>query len=78
MFVAMSDMLIAVLANTSHFAGAIARSFTMKSWHMYLSTALAMFGGLSAPVIRAALSKSVPKEDSGEFTNQAKYSKINL
>ncbi|XP_043289896.1 proton-coupled folate transporter-like [Venturia canescens] len=62
----MADMLIATIAVTSSFAGAITKSFTTKSWHFYLSTGLAMFNGLCGPVLRAALSKSVPSTDTGK------------
>ncbi|XP_076163595.1 putative peptidoglycan muropeptide transporter SLC46 isoform X4 [Ptiloglossa arizonensis] len=54
----------AVLSLLSSLSSSLVKSFTWKSWHMYLSTIVGAFSGIASPMLRAILSKSVPPEDS--------------
>ncbi|XP_076163594.1 putative peptidoglycan muropeptide transporter SLC46 isoform X3 [Ptiloglossa arizonensis] len=57
----------AVLSLLSSLSSSLVKSFTWKSWHMYLSTIVGAFSGIASPMLRAILSKSVPPEDSGKI-----------
>ncbi|XP_076753612.1 putative peptidoglycan muropeptide transporter SLC46 isoform X3 [Xylocopa sonorina] len=56
----------AIISSFSSLCGSLVQSFTYKSWHMYLSAVVQMFGGITSPLIRAILSKSVPSDDTGK------------
>ncbi|XP_066583704.1 probable peptidoglycan muropeptide transporter SLC46 [Prorops nasuta] len=60
------DVNLAILAIMSGFAGSLMRAFTRQSWHIYLATITGMFGGISSPIIRTMISKSVPRKDTGK------------
>lgn len=61
-----SEVSMAVLAALSSLADALVKAFAWQSWHMYLAVIVSIFGGISAPAIRAILSKSVPASDTGK------------
>ncbi|KOC63079.1 Proton-coupled folate transporter [Habropoda laboriosa] len=61
-----SEEMAAILSSLSSLSSCIVESLTFKSWHMYLSAVVGMFGGIASPMIRAILSKSVPPEDTGK------------
>lgn len=63
----LSEEVTAILSLLSSLSGCLVHSFTLKPWHMYLSAVLGMFGGITSPMIRAIISKSVPSEDTGKI-----------
>ncbi|XP_026729440.1 proton-coupled folate transporter-like [Trichoplusia ni] len=58
-----SDLAISNLAYISVIAEFLIRTFATASWHMYLGASIASFKGLSAPLIRAFLTKILPVVD---------------
>lgn len=64
-FIGLSEEITAILSLFSSLSSSIVQSFTLKSWHMYLSAVVGIFSGVASPMIRAILSKSVPPEDNG-------------
>ena len=70
--------MVAILSLLSSLAGSLIQCFTWKPWHMYLSAVVGMLGGVTAPMIRSILSKSVPTKDTGkksssDFTSHKYY-----
>ncbi|XP_029040266.1 proton-coupled folate transporter-like [Osmia bicornis bicornis] len=65
-FGGLSEEVTAILSLFSSLSSSIVESFTLKSWHMYLSAVVGMFSGVASPMIRTTLSKSVPPEDNGK------------
>ncbi|CAK9816013.1 Proton-coupled folate transporter [Anthophora quadrimaculata] len=61
-----SEEVTAILSLLSSISSYVVRSFTFKSWHMYLAAVISMFSDVASPMIRAILSKSVPPEDTGK------------
>lgn len=57
----------AVLSLLSSLGSCLVQSFTLKSWHLYLSAVVGMFGSIASPMIRTIISKSVPSEDTGKY-----------
>ncbi|XP_076233559.1 putative peptidoglycan muropeptide transporter SLC46 isoform X2 [Calliopsis andreniformis] len=70
-----SEETAVILSLISSLSNCIIRSFTWKSWHLYLSSIVGMFNGIASPMIRAILSKSVPTKDTGLH---AQFSKLQI
>lgn len=62
-----SEETVAIFSLLSSLSSSLIQSFTLKSWHMYISAVVGMFSGIANPMIRAILSKSVPSEDTGKI-----------
>ncbi|XP_061938843.1 probable peptidoglycan muropeptide transporter SLC46 isoform X5 [Apis cerana] len=63
----LSEETVAIFSLLSSLSSSLVQSFTLKSWHMYVSAVVGMFSGIANPMIRAILSKSVPSEDTGKI-----------
>jgi len=61
------EPVIAIISVISACSGALICAFTWQSWHMFLSVILSMFNGMSRPMIRSIMSKTVPVKDTGKF-----------
>lgn len=62
-----SEEITAILSLLSSLGSCLVQSFTLKSWHLYLSAVVGMFSGIASPMIRTIISKSVPSEDTGKI-----------
>ncbi|KAK9297172.1 hypothetical protein QLX08_009040 [Tetragonisca angustula] len=62
-----SEEMTAILSLLSSLGSCLVQSFTLKSWHLYLSAVVGMFGSIASPMIRTIISKSVPSEDTGKI-----------
>ncbi|XP_017756151.1 PREDICTED: proton-coupled folate transporter-like [Eufriesea mexicana] len=67
MYGGFSEEVLAILSLLSSVSSCLVQSFTLKTWHMYLSAVIGMFGGVATPMIRAILSKLVPPADTGKI-----------
>ncbi|XP_041984971.1 proton-coupled folate transporter-like [Aricia agestis] len=62
-YLRVSDLVFAIIAFASQSIEYIIKAFATVSWHMYLAAGVTIFRGLSAPLIRSYLSKTLPPED---------------
>lgn len=60
------EPIVSIISVISSLAGSLVLAFTWKPWHMYLSAAAGMLGGITGPAMRATLSKAVPSQDAGK------------
>lgn len=60
------EPVVGIISVISACSGALACAFTWQSWHMFLSVILSMFNGMSRPMIRSIMSKTVPVKDTGK------------
>ncbi|XP_076618594.1 putative peptidoglycan muropeptide transporter SLC46 isoform X1 [Colletes latitarsis] len=65
-YAGLSEKTAAILSLLSSISSSLVQSFTWKSWHMYLSVVVGAFSGVTNPMLRTILSKSVPPEDTGK------------
>ncbi|EZA62407.1 hypothetical protein DMN91_010681 [Ooceraea biroi] len=65
------EAVVAIISATSSCSAALVSAFTWQSWHMYLSMVLGMFNGMSRPMIRSIMSKTVPVQDTGKIFSVA-------
>lgn len=66
-FIGFSEEVLTILSLLSSVSSCLIQSFILKTWHMYLSAVVGMFGGVATPMIRAILSKLVPQADTGKY-----------
>ncbi|XP_072942912.1 probable peptidoglycan muropeptide transporter SLC46 [Epargyreus clarus] len=62
-YLRVSDLAFAIIAFLSAIAHYMIKAFAVTTWHMYLSVGIAMFKGLSSPLIRSLLTKILPVVD---------------
>lgn len=55
-----------ILSSLSSLSFSLVLSLAWECWHMYLATALGIFGSISGPMLRTIISKSVPPVDTGK------------
>lgn len=65
------EPVVGIISVISACSGALACAFTWQSWHMFLSVILSMFNGMSRPMIRSIMSKTVPVKDTGKIFSVA-------
>ncbi|KAH0953519.1 hypothetical protein HN011_010320 [Eciton burchellii] len=70
-YAGLSEPVIAIISVISACSGALISAFTWQSWHMFLSVILSMFNGMSRPMIRSIMSKTVPVKDTGKIFSVA-------
>ncbi|RVE43765.1 hypothetical protein evm_011614 [Chilo suppressalis] len=58
-----SDLAFSMLAFLTTAGQYMVKAFAVVTWQMYLGPLIALFGGLSAPLIRSMLTKILPIED---------------
>ncbi|XP_072942910.1 probable peptidoglycan muropeptide transporter SLC46 isoform X2 [Epargyreus clarus] len=58
-----SDIIFAIFSVASKATEFFIKAFAVTSWQMYLGSAVSMFDGLSSPLIRSYLSKSLSADD---------------
>ncbi|KAL4704399.1 hypothetical protein ACJJTC_005753 [Scirpophaga incertulas] len=58
-----NDLVFSMVSFTSMAAAFMIKAFAVTTWHMYLSSGVALFGALSVPLIRSTISKILPLED---------------
>ncbi|XP_043262651.1 tetracycline resistance protein, class E-like isoform X2 [Colletes gigas] len=66
-YAGLSEKMAAILSLLSSISSSLVQSFTWKSWHMYLSVVVGVFSGVTNPMLRTILSKSVPPENTGKI-----------
>ncbi|XP_064073712.1 probable peptidoglycan muropeptide transporter SLC46 [Vanessa tameamea] len=59
----LGDIVFAIFILISATADNLIKLFAIKSWHMYLSSGVSIFKGLSGPLVRSFLTKTIPVED---------------
>ncbi|KAL0820576.1 hypothetical protein ABMA28_006421 [Loxostege sticticalis] len=62
-YLSIGDLAFSIVAFLSTAAEYTVKAFAAKTWHMYLGSAISLFGGLSSPLLRSFISKIMPVED---------------